>query len=78
MSLNLYFWSSLIPYIWTTDVLLRILPRLKIKVNKTTQKIRRGEEKNGIDDRGSVHPSGDQIKVVMETRSSSKKKSPGI
>ncbi|XP_039698451.1 kelch-like protein 13 isoform X4 [Pteropus medius] len=34
--------------------------------------------KNGIDNRGSVHPSGDQIKVVMETRSSSKEKSPGI
>ena len=27
------------------------------------------EEKKGIDDRGSVYPSGDQIKVVTETRS---------
>ena len=27
------------------------------------------EEKKGIDDRGSVYLSGDQIKVVMETRS---------
>ena len=37
-----------------------------------------GEKKNGVDDRGSVHPSGEQIKVVKETRSSSKEKSPGI
>lgn len=32
----------------------------------------------GIDDRGSVHPSGDQIEVVTETRRSSKETSPGI
>lgn len=33
---------------------------------------------NSVDDRGSVPPSGDQIKVVMETRSGSKERSPGI
>lgn len=36
------------------------------------------EEKNGTDDRGSVCPSGDQIEVVTETRSSSEEKAPRI
>lgn len=30
-------------------------------------------ENNGIDDRGSVHVSGDQIKVVPETRKTARK-----
>ena len=29
----------------------------------------REEKKNDVDDRGSVHPSGNEIKVVIETRS---------
>ena len=33
-----------------------------------------GGEKNGVDDRGSVHPSGDQIKVVTKTRSKQQEK----
>ena len=48
-------------------------------VHKTrlSKVIGRGEE-NSIDDRGFVYPSGDQIRVVMETRSNIKEKSPGI
>ena len=40
-------------------------------------RIERGK-KNGIDNRGCVHPSGVQIKVVTEIRSSSKEKLPEI
>lgn len=35
-------------------------------------------EKNGVDDRGNLHPSGNQIKTVTETRRSSKEKLPGM
>ena len=33
-----------------------------------------GRKRNGVGDRGSVHSSGNQIKIVMETMSSSKEK----
>lgn len=36
------------------------------------------EKKNGEVKRGSVHPSGDEIKVVTETRSKQQEKSSGI
>ena len=39
----------------------------------SSKQSRLGREKSGVDDRDSVHPSGDQSKVVMKTRSSSKK-----
>lgn len=43
-----------------------------------SKKINKRMGKNGIDDRCFVHPSGDQIKVMMKTRRSSKEKAPGI
>lgn len=45
-------------------------------LNKNAQLL--GREKYGVGDRGSVRPSGGQIKAVTETRSSGRDTAPGM